>query len=196
MQNRSGQFNASLDPYIFQLLQDPLYQVTDDGRVLTRVAPTGKIYKDPTKWREAGYQNGAGYVEVKYKYHSLALHRIVYAAKVAGKNGAPPLEQDMIINHKDGVRSNCHPDNLESLTQSNNVLHRFQDLNRGAVIGNAVLNWEKVRAVRADRALGLTYKQIVEKYGISKGHVSEIVNNKIWIEGYEYSAVSQERFGA
>lgn len=196
MQNRSGRLLATRDTYIKALLNDPLYQVLPEGKVLTRVAPTGKIYVDPTKWRDLGYLNDDGYVEVSYARVKLPLHRVVYMKFKSGIDGNPVLEEDLIVNHKDGVRSNCHPDNLEAITQGKNVEHRFRDLKRGAVIGNAVLNWEKVRAIRADRALGLTYRQLVEKYDISKGHVSEIVNHRIWVEGYEYSPISQQKFGA
>ena len=54
-------------------------------------------------------------------------------------------------------------------------------------MGHVKLTWEIVRAIRAEKAQGATHRQLVDKYNVSKGHVSEIVNNKIWIEGYNYS---------
>ena len=44
----------------------------------------------------------------------------------------------------------------------------------------AKLNAEAVRAIRADRAAGLSYGQLHKKYGIAIGHLYRIVNRKAW----------------
>jgi hypothetical protein len=55
-------------------------------------------------------------------------------------------------------------------------------------MGNTILSWKKVDEIRMHHRIGgWPYSRIAKEYGISKGHVSEIINGKIWIEGKHYS---------
>ncbi len=55
-------------------------------------------------------------------------------------------------------------------------------------MGNRVLDWGKVRQIREmKQTQGLSHERLAELFNISKGHVSQIVNNEIWIEGKLYA---------
>ncbi len=104
------------------LLADPLFDVRPDGTVWTLVTRTGKTSVSNT-WRLAGAIKD-GYVEISYYYKKLRVHRIVYA-KFNGE-----LSDDLVVNHKDGIRGNNHPENLELTTQSQNNYHRYRELRK------------------------------------------------------------------
>lgn len=178
---RSGKLMATNDPFIYELLADPNYIVNSDGTIFTRVAETGKVFVDPNQWREVNTSlpNDEGYIDLKYQNRSLRRCRIMYAKFVG------PLSQDLIVNHKNSIRNDDSPGNLELITQSGNNFHRF--LSKPAVIGNCVLTWEVVDQIRAEKLAGATHKELTVKFGLSKGHISEIVNHKIWIKNKEYT---------
>ena len=174
--SRSGKLLATNDCFIEELIKDPNYDVRTDGTIWTRVARTGKVFKDESKWRELfKITKSNGYCEIRYKYKCLRRCRIVYAAHV-GK-----LEQDLVINHKDGSKLNDSPENLELITQSENNKHRFRDLGFKPVIGNSKITYEIAQAIREDKKTGMTHKALMAKYNLSsKGTISAIVNMKIW----------------
>lgn len=179
--NRSGQLICTNDSLIYELLQNDNYEVRTDGTVWTKITRTGKVSVTDT-WRRAGSVKN-GYWIMKFKRSSLQIHRIVYA-KYCG-----PLEQDLVVNHKDGNPSNNSPDNLELVTQSENNFHRFRaNGGKPPVMGNKVLTWEIVREIRSLKfGQGWPHSEIAKRFNISKGHVSEIINNHIWIEGKIYA---------
>ena len=100
------------DHLIDELLKDPLYKVTDDGKAYTKLTLNGQGVTD--EWREIGYEKKDGYVRIRYKDEFLFLQRVIYR-KYKGK-----LLPSMTINHKDLDNSNNHPDNLEMVTQNDN----------------------------------------------------------------------------
>jgi hypothetical protein len=59
-------------------------------------------------------------------------------------------------------------------------------------MGNTVLTWEIVRVIRHLRNAWVPQKRLASQFNISKGHVSDIVNNKIWIEGKAYHPGPQD----
>lgn len=69
---------------------------------------------------------------------------------------------------------------LELVTQSKNNTHRFRDLNRPPVKGNAKITQEIAEQIRTDRQAGIKYKKLMFKYNLSKVSISSIINNKIW----------------
>lgn len=176
---RSGQLHAKNDYLIPDFIASPLYDIRTDGTIWTIITETGRISVSKT-WRLAGHIKD-GYVEISFKSKKLRAHRIVYA-KYKGE-----LSPDLMVNHKDGIRGNNHPDNLELDTQSHNNYHRYRELRKPPVMGNVVLSWEVVRVIRMMYDGHVTLKRLSAQFNISKGHASQIVNNKIWIEGKEYA---------
>jgi len=175
---RSGRLLTKHDPLIYELLNDPDYRINPNGTIETLICRTGKRSIKGV-WRIAG-TNKDGYRVMNYKGKHLFVHRVMLA-----RFGSEQLSPDLMTNHRNGSRGQNTIENLELIPQAKNNLHAFRELRRHAVFGNVRLTWEIVRQIRKDRAeLKLTYRQIRQKYGIdSKGLISEIINNKIWIEG-------------
>lgn len=171
---RSGQLIATNDSVIDDLLEDPDYKVYEEGTIYTLIQRTGKRSVS-NNWRPLFIMtNGNGYRATHYKGKYLQLHRIMYRKFVG------PLQSDMVINHKDGNPLNNSPGNLELVTQSSNNTHSYRALNKKVVKRNDVLNFYIAENIRNLKKTGLTHKQLGEMFGISKGHVSQIINYKIW----------------
>lgn len=164
--------NTSNDYLIFELLNNPLVEVTRDG----------KIYRN-------GYQqkyrlNRYGYPFYRLtrngKKIDLLIHRIVWA-----KYGDKPLEEGLVINHIDGNKENNDISNLELVYQAENNKHAYTAGLRQPVKGHVVNSQEFADKIRQDHANGMSYNAIIKKYTeqgikIGKSYVSQIINNKIW----------------
>lgn len=116
------------------------------------------------------YLNRQGYHIVKLaginKRAILSIHRIVaitFISKIDGKD---------IVNHKDFNRINNHIDNLEWVTQSENVLH---SLNRTSKGKKSII--EKSEIIKYLYRNGFFYKDIKKIIPISGPYFYKIVNN-------------------
>lgn len=167
-------------------LKDPNYDVRSDGSIWTCLSSNGLSITDI--WRRAEILDCNGYFAINYKIapakrefakrqrsRRLRAHRIMYAKF----NG--PLEADKVVNHYDGVKNNNEPSNLELITFEENTQHAFEVLGQSP-IKNARLSYEIATEIRALKLAGKTHRELAERYDISKGHVSEIVNNLIWVD--------------
>lgn len=179
---RSGKLVSTNDGVIIlMLIDDPNYRISQTGEITTLITRTGKRSVHDV-WRVCGFKKN-GYVCMRYRGVPLQVGRVVYQ-KYLGD-----LEDDLVVLHVDGNTENNDINNLKLVTQGEANLHRFRVLKHPPVIGNSVLNWGAVRHIREMKAAGKTYSYIRGIYPISKGHVSQIVNNKIWIEGKDYVLV-------
>jgi len=93
------------------------------------------------------------------------------------------------INHKDGVKVNNAPDNLEYCTRSENLKHAFKnsliDPKRGSKNGMAKLTEQDVKEIREHAEQSGRYygrKALADRYGVSEAQIKDIVNRRrnIW----------------
>lgn len=100
-----------------------------------------------------------GYLLVRVNHagkgYLLAAHRLVWTAL---RN---PIPEGMDINHKDGIRTNNHPDNLEVVTRGENHRHAYRK-------AKTPLPESKKADARQLRAKGLSYSEIARRLGISQ----------------------------
>jgi len=178
---------AKNDKLIRELLLNPLFKVTQEGEVFTRINTNGIGVMENNEWRRCDVANGDGYRVVNLSIQSkgrrqkkrLRVHRIVYQAFVG------ELDHKMVINHKDGNKMNNKPDNLEQIEGAENTRHALDELGHDP-IRNTVINFNIAEEIRALSAAGTPYSVLSTKYGISKGHISDIVNRKIWNRRAKY----------
>ncbi|WPF64903.1 HNH endonuclease [Staphylococcus phage MVC_VPHSA2] len=92
-------------------------------------------------------------------------HRVVALTWVDNPDGKPQ------VNHKDGNRKNNHPNNLEWVTPSENILHAIES---GAI--KLKLTREQILEIRNSKE---NQYELAKRFGIAQSYVSEIQLNKI-----------------
>ena len=89
------------------------------------------------------------------------------------------------VNHIDGNKKNNNLSNLEWCTQSENQIHAFKHgliTRKGTHNSQARLTEEQVIDIANMIMNNVTYKEIMEKYDISKSLLSAIRNKRLWTE--------------
>lgn len=171
-------YRTALDKLIREFVNDPNYLILWSGEIMTRRDLGGHV-KDV--WRSCLIKHKSNrtsrdlyYWRVRYKGKQISAHRIIYQ-KFIGE-----LDSSLDINHIDGDGLNNAVENIELVTASENGKHRFRVLGHKPVIGNFKINQKIADQIRKDRAKGLPYSALCARYKLSKGTISQIINNKIW----------------
>lgn len=163
----------------------PDYEVSDRGRIrsLDRCVrqSTGSVrfFKGqilsapPTKkgYLHTNLVNPAGIAKSVY------VHQIVLFAFVG------PRPDGMEVRHKNGKKSDCLLSNLCWGTKLENAADREKHgtHHRGEKSATAKLNDAKVRAIRAEYALGrCSHAFLGRKYGVKAATVYRVLNRKNW----------------
>jgi hypothetical protein len=163
------------------------YEVSNTGRLRNRLS-LKEIKPIP---------NRSGYVQYGFrsvpgeKPHTKCLHRFFAIAFIPNPDNLPE------VNHKDGVKSNNHIDNLEWVSKSRNKKHAFEiglcekaratsrnninKINKGQCNHNS--KWsdvERLAVIQELRDNTGTLISIARKYGMSKSTISKVNNKQIW----------------
>ena len=160
-----------------------LYRVSDLGRVrsLDRVVdgPKGQMRLNGKVMKLSlvgGYEQIGLCKNGPQKF--LYVHRLVAAAFI----GPRPNEKQ--VNHRDGNKLNNRSSNLEYVTARENIHHAWRmglSKTRGTEHPASKLTEENVLAIReAHAAGGVSQKKLADKYGVSAGSISFIVNRQTW----------------
>lgn len=167
-----------------------LYQISDLGRVLRKarmssgpaVRPLYERLNNPTT-------NSKGYKQITLlkegvRYTKL-VHILVAEAFLPNPLGLP------YVAHRDDIGTNNVLDNLRWATPVQNWEDRRilgTDVS-GERNGQAVLTWDKVRAIRKKRHEGTTLDDLVVIFGVSSSCIQNVVYNKTWKEENGTSSV-------
>lgn len=96
-----------------------LFRIEDDGKIW-RIAETRQGKPVPCEPRRAEY-NRDGYLRIRTWVNGIrvraSVHRVIY------RYFKGPIPPNAIINHMNDKSWDCHPDNLEAISQSANVHH-------------------------------------------------------------------------
>jgi hypothetical protein len=161
---------------IRELLNNSNFDIRKDGTIWTRISKNGQGRIPNNEWRQctalkSGYHLTSLYIDGRRR--RLYNHRIIYQRY----NGN--LKLGMVINHKNGDKTDNRPSNLEQISPKQNTQHSVNELD-DCPIKRTVINFKIADRIRELKREGWTHKRLCEKYGLSKGHISMIVNNKIW----------------
>jgi hypothetical protein len=148
------------------------YRATKDGRI---IGPRGERKLN---------QNNQGYsyftVNIEGKIRCARCHRL----QAYQKFGDEIFKEGVHVRHMNGDPMDFSWDNLEIGTQSDNMMDRDPQARHehAKMAGRTQRRFtdDEIRDIRNKKAEGLTLSQIQETYKTSKGHLSDIINRKIF----------------
>lgn len=120
---------------------------------------------------------GTDYLTVSFERSSRYVHDLIAATFIG------PRPAGMNVNHKDGIKGNNRPSNLEYVTKSENMKHAFRiglQSNVGVLHSQAKLTDESVREIRSRVAAGEAGTAVARDMGLSQSCVSLVANGKRW----------------
>lgn len=141
---------------------DGRYYVTRDGRVISYVGTNTK----PGHVLGRGGRNKYCRVMLRQNGRTIptSVHRIVCEAF----NGPPP-SPNHVVNHKNGIKSDNRAENLEWVTQRENVRHAWTMGLSGRKIGH-----DERAMIKRLYAAGFSQVKIGRAMGLSASYVSQI----------------------
>lgn len=152
-----------------------LYLVSDLGRVMSvpRIVDKGRIGKHSIPGVEVRPQEqNSGYLFVRICKgdggKQFLVHRLVATAFL----GAP--EEGQEVNHKNGDKHDNSAKNLEWVTRSENINHRFHALGEHMP---RKLSDDTIKAIRRDKR---TQRAIADEVGVSQSSIAAIQTGKIY----------------
>jgi hypothetical protein len=132
----------------------------------------GRILK---QWRSSG-----GYPQVGLHRDAVKVTRDVHPLVAEAFHG--PCPEGMEVAHLDGDRANNRADNLAFKTHAENEADKVRHgtLQCGERQGSSKLKEPEIVAIRERHAAGETQESLGRAFGVSQGHVSDIVHRKCW----------------
>lgn len=146
------------------------YQISNLGNVKSLIRK-GKFLSQS--------DNGRGYLKVRLfdnenKAKTWKVHRLVMLTFVG--------ESEMTVNHKNGVKSDNRLDNLEYLSNEQNIKQAYHNSLIG--LGNehihSKLSEGAVLICRASYAAGMSGRELARYAGVSEHTMRRIINRKTW----------------
>ena len=163
---------------------EDIYSVSDRGRIRRNIGKlhagsggnncfAGAILKCAAGVR--GYRVVTLYRNTNKK--QCYVHHVVAEAFIG------PRQKNLVINHKNGDKTDNRPLNLEWITKAENVRHAFRTrlMPVGSSNYKAKLTDEDVRYIRAHYRPGMNrYRDFANIHGVSVGTISKIIRNEKW----------------
>lgn len=150
-----------------------------------RVDPDGNIWRisiknKPIIPRRAERSFGHGYLGVQYYLDGKP--KVVFAHRIVWMFFHGPISDGLQINHKNGIKRQNQPDNLEAITCRENNLHAKRVLHHpspsGEKHGNAKISDADTAIIRELYSNGEPQRAIAARFGISRSNVSSIVRGR------------------
>lgn len=154
---------------------DGLYSVSDDGKVLNRKLRK-KLHPSP---------DGKGYMRVCLRKNGLSYNKSVHQAMAVAFLGDKRATKT--VNHKNGIKSDNRLENLEWLTNAQNMAHAAKlglrphpDM-RGERNNSAVLSTEDIEYIRLRYNSGSLYqRELAKEYNVTQQTISDIIRGHSW----------------
>ena len=167
-----------------EIYKGVIYQGCDYSDRL-EVSNKGHIRNTKTKHIYKLQANKKGYLGVYISLGSKSNGKLFKLHRAVAETFIPNPDALQIINHKDGVKKNCEPYNLEWCTHKYNCEHAFENKLRknkkGVNDPRSKFTHDDIQFIRNnykpyDKTFGA--KPLCEKFNVTHATISKIVNNK------------------
>jgi DNA-binding transcriptional regulator YiaG len=157
-------------------------------------------YWFPITGYEDEYQvSDRGRVRRNDRVMSLGVHRCGYMKLCLTKNGetktfmvhrlvaesilGTPFKDGLVVNHKDGCKSNNFSSNLEWVTYKENTAHAIETglfKQKGSKHYKAKLSESQVVDIKSLRQSGMMLKDLAAEFGVSMSTINSIAKGRTW----------------
>ncbi len=178
------------EQFVYQAVQSGAIEIREDGTVWRVIEERGnkwnsELKRVPVSPRRLDLTTSNGYRMVKImrqrKQVTTLAHRLVWL-HIHG-----PIPKGLTINHKNGIRGDNRPENLELATLSEQQRHSIDVLKTSRTLRQngeantaAKLTENDIREIRRLRRQGLLLRVIGAKFNVSFQAISKIVKRKRW----------------
>lgn len=142
---------------------EPDFEVSDQGRVRRLTACSSH----PAGYEMTLSSHAAGYHTVSLRGRPYYVHRLVVAAFIG------PMGKGLVVNHKNGTKTDNRVSNLEVVTIAENNRHYRQN-----GLGAYKLSAEQAKEAKASRAGGVSAKALAERYGVGVSTMKRLLRGE------------------
>lgn len=150
------------------------YFANDRGEIISFRRKEPRILK--------GYVNQDGYLTVTVTADDgIKRKTLVHRLVISAYKGSSPSENG-VVRHLNGNQLDNAPKNLEWGTAFDNYMDAVHHGTRanGSGIGGHITPPDTVRAIREDKAEGVSYKELGRRHGVSATQAYRVRNYKRW----------------
>lgn len=147
-----------------KIWHDKEYYISDSGDIISKIRSKPKIIK---------HFIDKGYCRVKLNCRHYLVHRLVCMAY-----GKIKERSKMIVNHKNGIKSDNRLENLEVVTYGENNFHAYNTLKIKRP--NSKLSLSHALIIKNLNVIGMKITEISKLFDVSHTTISNIVNNKTY----------------
>lgn len=158
------------------------YEVSNQGRVRSLFRPKrpGQGGRDCPAMIRRLQLNRYGYPVVFLNGNGKPVLKSVHRAVVEAFIG--PIPNGMVVNHRDGLKTNNHISNLEICTCKQNSRHMVNVL--GKMVGNnhprSIITEDNAREIVQLSRAGVDQESIAAKFGVTRHTVAKIMTGRQW----------------
>ncbi|MCW7071887.1 MAG: HNH endonuclease [Methanophagales archaeon] len=161
-------------------------EIDEEGRIwklqVRRGSRWHKSYFAPIPRKRAESRSRAGYLQVRITPEPGAPQVGAMAHRLVWHYFFGPIPDGMCINHKNGIKDDNRPENLEVVTYSENMSHAHKNRlldQRGERNPNAKLSDKQVQEIRELYATGEFFQaDLASRYNVSFQTISKIVRGE------------------
>jgi len=161
------------------------YQVSNLGRVksLFRKVKVKNFTRTIYEFIMNANLGKRGYYEIRTCKNSVTKH--MYVHRMVALAFIPNPNNELYINHKDGVKTNNNVNNLEWVDHRTNMIHAHKTglvkMKKGEDHGKSILKNADIPKIRELYNTGkLKQTEIAEMYNCSSGAISGIISGRCW----------------
>jgi hypothetical protein len=138
------------------------------------ILPDGTIWSVDGKRRRDSLDKTVGYYKVQFKIDGK--HKRVWSHRLVWQHFFGDIPEGLEINHKNGIRSDNRPSNLECVSRADNTRHAYHVLKTRPL----KLTPDKITEICQLSQAGKSISTLARQFSVSDKLIFNIIKGKVW----------------